>query len=346
MRNSFYPPAPKNLNPPVFGADKPWLAPLAGYTDLPFRLLCSHYGAAVCETEMVSASGLCMQNQATANLLLSSDKEAPLVCQIFGAENAHIAKAAQMLRKAGWLYFDFNMGCPAKKVIRQGAGSALLQNVEKALETGRLFINAVKNPPADSLNPQKNALVGFKIRLGFEKGHNTAYEIAPRLEEAGADWLTLHPRFGKEAFTGKADWNAIEYLAKNISIPLLASGDLFDAETGLSCLSQTGATGVMYARGALNNPAVFTDHARLAGTCEIVSHSRESLCEIVRRHIEMGKLYAPDATNFRKLRSILPRYVKQLPGVGEFRQRLSHCNDWNCLLNEVDAFLNHGNDSK
>lgn len=339
MKSQFTLPEPKNLNPPVFGPGKPWLAPLAGYTDLPFRLLCGHYGAAVCETEMISASGLCMKNQATANLLLSSEDEPPLVCQLFGADKTHIAKAAKMLRKQGWLNFDFNMGCPAKKVIRQGAGSALLQNVQNALEIARILIDSVKNPPPGSRYPEKEALVGFKIRLGFEKDDIAAYGLAPLLEEAGASWLTLHPRYGKAAFTGKADWSAISPVANSLAIPLIASGDLFDAKTGLACLAESGATGVMYARGALGNPAIFRDHARLMSGLENAALSRDRLCATIHKHVEFARLHNTNPAGFRKLRSILPRYVKHLPGVGDFRQQLSRCNDWDCLLNEIDDFL-------
>lgn len=280
-----------------------------------------------------------MKSQATADLLLSSSRESPLIAQLFGSEPARMAEAAGLLRMAGWLYFDCNMGCPAKKVIRQGAGSALLANPEKALAVARALLQTVKNPADSWANSGKSALVGFKIRSGFEKGDNIALDLALRLEDAGADWIACHPRYGKEAFTGKADWDLLEILAKRLGIPLLASGDLFTEEDGVQCMAQTGARGVMYARGALRNPAIFSRHKLALQGKRPQAATVDTLTEIVKRHIEAGRRHYNSSHGFNKLRSILPRYVKHLPGVGDFRQRLSRCADWDCLIFEVESFI-------
>lgn len=339
MKKIFILPEPQNSLPPLFGPDKPWLAPMAGYSDLPFRLLCAKLGAATCVTEMISAAGLCMQSQATADLLLNFREEAPLVVQLFGSDPAYASAAAKMLRRAGWLYFDFNMGCPASKIIRQGSGSALLKNGENALMLAKQLIMAVKTPLDDYKNPEGKAMLGFKLRSAFDAAHPLPQDFALRLEDMGADWLALHPRYGKQGYAGEARWEEIARLKERLSIPLLASGDLLTAAKGVGCLQATGATGVMYARGALHNPAIFREHAQLLKGGDITVPSKSFLVDIIRQHINLSMLHYTSPRGFNKIRSILPRYARGHPGVGQLRQNLAHCLDWDCLIQEIEKFL-------
>ncbi|MDE7371786.1 MAG: tRNA-dihydrouridine synthase family protein [Desulfovibrio sp.] len=329
MRKRFFlPAAPAGAASPLpFAADAPWLAPLAGYSDLPFRLLCRHYGAAVCVTEMVSAKGLAYKSPGTGELLMSLPEDQPLVVQLFGAEPEVLAEAVRTLRRAGYAWFDCNMGCSVPKVMRQGAGAALLGDPERALACARAMIEAAPGR------------VGFKLRLGLDRDRLVMPNLALRLEDAGAAWLTLHPRTARQGFGGSADWEAIARLAGRLSIPLLASGDLLSAEDGIRCLAETGATGLMYARGALHDPAVFGAHLALLRGEAPAQPEPASLRAMIRLHVRLAREHGWGDGALWKMRSLVPRYVRFLPGVRVLRQRLCRCTDWQDLETALDEFL-------
>ncbi|MDR2800086.1 MAG: tRNA-dihydrouridine synthase family protein, partial [Desulfovibrio sp.] len=236
-----------------FGRNYPWLAPLAGYSDLPFRILCREFGAAVACTEMVSARGLVCGlrrrsedgREPGLDLLRTHPADDPLVVQLFGAEPEYMAAAARELAGRGYTYFDLNMGCPAPKIKKSGAGAALLRDPARAALVARALFRAVGKGRA-----------GCKLRLGADAASPVYLELGQRLADEGAAWLTLHPRHGKQGFSGVADIRAVEFLAEKVNIPVLASGDLFRAEDALKYLD-AGAAGVMFGRGALADPLIF-----------------------------------------------------------------------------------------
>ena len=312
---------------PVFGPDAPWLAPLAGYSDLPFRLLCREYGAAVCVTEMVSAKGLVYHSPGTADLLRTLPEDQPLVVQLFGAEAAFLGQAVSLLRAAGYGWFDLNMGCSVPKVLKQKAGAAMLGDVENALTVARAMIAAAE--PGH---------VGFKLRLGLDDSRPVWRDLALRLQDAGAGWLTLHPRTARQGFGGVADPSALAELVRRLSIPVIASGDLFSAHDGISRIRATGAHTVMYARGALHNPAIFHDHAELLAGREPIPADPARLAALIALHMALIRRFAspahPDAAVW-KMRSVVPRYVKHLPGAKAIRLALCRCHSWE----EVHAAL-------
>lgn len=330
MRKRFFlPAAPVGATAPLpFGADAPWLAPLAGYSDLPFRLLCRHYGAACCVTEMVSAKGLVHKSPGTGELLMSLAEDQPLVVQLFGAEPEVLGSAVTTLRQAGYAWFDCNMGCSVAKVMRQGAGAALLGDPERALACARAMIAAAGA-----------GRVGFKLRLGIDRERMVLPDLALRLEDAGAGWLTLHPRTARQGFGGSADREELARLAGRLSIPLLASGDLLDAADGLRCLAETGATGVMYARGALHDPAIFAAHRALARGGDAPGPDVAALRAMIGLHVRLAREHGTGANALLKMRSLAPRYVRFLPGVRHLRQRLCRCTDWQELAEALDEFL-------
>lgn len=335
MKRQFSLPALANPAPPCFGPDKPWLAPLAGYSDLPFRLLCAGFGAATCVTEMVSAKGLCHQSAGTDNLLENAMAESPLIVQLFGSEPECMSQAAKILLEKGWLWFDCNLGCPAKKVLRQGAGAALLADIGKALEIAQAMIAALKCTPREGPKPK----IGFKLRLGISPEKPVLKELALRLQDAGADWLTVHPRFASDGYFGHARWEEIANLKPLLEIPLIASGDLLSAEKGLECLAATGATGIMYARGALRDPLIFSRHLALQAGVRLPPQTREQLRSLIERHIKLTRDWSGLEKAFYKIRSIIPRYVRHLPGVGQLRQSLSSCTSWDALFQALDNFM-------
>lgn len=359
------------------GPEFPWLAPLAGFSDLPFRLLCREFGAAVACTEMVSAKGLILgqgkKSGATESYLattpapavpdasfasvkpslsaapvlaaqamqgpLPSDRvravpcDRPLVVQLFGSEAPFLERSVQTLAARGFRWFDLNMGCSVPKVGKSGSGSAMLRDIPNALAVARGMISAA-GPGA----------VGFKLRLGWQAGEEVYLDLAQRLEDLGAGWITLHPRYARQKFTGTADWSHTARLKKALSIPVVAGGDIFTAHDALRCLEETGADAVMFARGALNNPAVFREYLDLLHGHRTFSVFRDkgALESVIRRHAALVREFMPPRLNSQgleagllKMRTFVPRYVRRFSGARALRQALARCESWDGL----DALL-------
>ena len=316
--------------PLVFSPHEPWLAPLAGYSDLAFRLLCREHGAAVCCTEMISAKGVLYKNPATDELLRTHPLDAPLVVQLFGDAPDSVARAMEILLGLGFRYFDLNMGCAVPKVTRSGSGAALLRDIPKALAVARAMFSLADPGHA-----------GCKLRLGWENGEATWRILAPALADAGAGWLTLHPRSARQGFTGKADWTVFAKLAAVLSIPLIASGDLIKAEEGVHCLATGGPSCVMYARGALRDPGIFTAHRALLAGCEQAAPSLRELRRRIERHAELARAYGRRGEKgaLLQMRSLVPRYASHLPGVRLLRQALCACTKWEQFENVIENFF-------
>lgn len=335
--------SPNNNAAPVFLPGAPWLAPLAGWSDLPFRLLCREFGAAVCCTEMVSAKGLMYKSPGTKDLLATHPDDAPLVVQLFGSEAPFMEAATRQLCEAGFTWFDCNMGCSVPKVTRTGAGAGMGRDVPNALAVAKAMLHAA--------GPGK---VGFKLRLGWDEGHSSWADLARGLEQLGAGWLTLHPRTARQGFSGTARWDAVAELKRLVSIPVIASGDLFTAQDGVNCLAETGADTVMYARGALRNPAVFADHTRLMAAGDAGASERQNgqsgqsghadqeatnraVLARIRRHAELARQFSSEHTALLKMRTIVPRYARHLSNAKTLRQGVIGCRNWN----DFDSLLEH-----
>lgn len=312
------------MTPPVpISPDQPWLAPMAGYTDLPFRLLCRRLGAAVAVTEMVSAKGLLFQSGATFRLLDRRDEPGPLVAQLFGAEPDLLGRAVDRLAREGYDLFDLNCGCSVRKVVSSGAGAALLSDPDRLVAATR------------AMSASAGAgRVGVKLRLGPKPPDMTCLDLPARLAEAGAGWLTLHPRHASQGFSGRADWSALARFVAASPLPVLASGDIFRAEDARRCLAETGAAGVMFARGALADPSVF---ARFLDHGQGWRPDRVALA-----HAELARRYGDERRALLRMRSTAPRYFRELPGIKALRDRLCRVESWSELEDIVaragDAF--------
>lgn len=324
-----------------FSPDLPWLAPLAGWSDLPFRLLCRKLGAAVCCTEMVSAKGLIYGSPGTSELLATCPEDAPLVLQLFGNEARFMGEATRRLMDQGFVWFDCNMGCSVPKVTRSGAGAALCKDVDNALRVAEAMIREAGE-----------GRVGFKMRLGWEAPVDPGqYEqetwqiLAPALEALGAGWLTLHPRTAKQGFTGRARWSALAELKQRVSIPVIASGDVFLPEDGVRCLQETGVDTVMYARGALRDPAVFAAHRILRAGGTPPATDTATLLERIRHHAHMARELTPERNALLKMRTIVPRYVRHLDGARQLRLAIIACRNWEDFeqaLKDFETFVPKG----
>lgn len=312
---------------PPIGPDCPWLAPLAGYSDLPFRLLCRENGAVVACTEMVSAKGLYYAQRGggagSEALLATTPEDAPLVIQLFGAEPDILEQITTELAArfpADRVWFDLNMGCAVPKVTKTGSGAALLRDEQRALACAAAMIRAAGA-----------GRVGFKLRLGWQPGEDVYLRLGPALEDLGAAWLTLHPRYARQGFSGLADRAALARFKQAVSIPVLGSGDLHTAEDALACLEETGIDGVMFARGAMSSPRVFADLASLHQKRTPESLMPSELKAVIRRHMDLARVFGGERTAVFKMRTFVPRYVKHLPGARALRQDMAACRDWDDL---------------
>ncbi len=344
-------------------ADMPWLAPLAGWTDLPFRLLCRDEGAAVTCTEMISAKGLYYGGKNTQDLLLRSPKDEPVVAQIFGAEYDFMEKGIGVLQGQGFRYFDVNVGCSVPKVVKTGAGAAMLKDIPNLLEVAEHVIRQVHNPRV--LDADKNLTsefdstvqagkIGFKIRLGYEMHKDVYLELGKELENLGADWVTLHPRYAKQGFTGEARHEALAELKSELSIPVIASGDLFSAKDGVCLLLKHKVDTVMYARGAMSNPFIFAEHTSLyqkaieenfspaecAEYAEEISmlsseEQKDKLKKLILKHLELAMQYHPYRA-LLQMRTVVPRYVKHFENAKSIRLALIDCKSHERLVEIIE----------
>lgn len=277
------------------------LAPLAGYTDLPFRLLCREYGAGMCISEMISCHGLVYGQQKTMAMLASDPKEHPIAFQLFGSDPVIMGKASAILAQFNPDFIDINMGCPVPKVTKRGAGAALMRDPLLASK----IIEHVRN---QSVLP-----VTVKFRAGIDNSQITAVSFAKMVENAGASAIFIHGRTWAQGFTGRADWHIISRVKEAVSIPVIGNGDIASNQDGISMMEQTGCDGVMIGRGALGNPWVFKKSGR--------PEDIPSLLQGVHRHLELIERHlSPTDRLLGSIKNHIGRYFKLIPGSSNFRK--------------------------
>jgi tRNA-dihydrouridine synthase B len=284
---------------------------------------------------MISAKGLYYDKRdgggGSEALLSTTSEDSPLIIQIFGGEPDILEQVTAELATrfpAHKVWFDLNMGCSVPKVVKTGSGSALLRDEKRALACAEAMIRAAGV-----------GRVGFKMRLGWQPGEETYLHLGAALEDLGAAWLTLHPRYAKQGFTGTADRKALARFKQSISIPVLGSGDLYTAEDALACLNDTGVDGVMFARGAMNSPRVFADLVALQQNCNPESLTPKKLKALIYRHMDLARTFGNERTAILKMRTFVPRYIKHLPGARALRQGMANCKDWECLGRLLEQHL-------
>ena len=302
------------------------LAPMAGITDLPYRRLMKKFGASLVFTEMVSANGLHYGGGGTLDLLRSSPDEHPLGVQIFGSEPDFLAEAARKVAPHGDL-LDINMGCPVKKVIRGGAGSALLQEPRRVREILRAVRRAVDLP------------LTIKIRSGWDDATRNFLDIARIAEDEGVDAITLHPRTRSEGFSGHSDWDEITRLKSCTTLPVIGSGDLFSVDDALAMFEQTGCDAVMIGRGGYGNPWLVSNLlARLAGKSETEPDAAERY-RVLMLHLDLFLETFTREQAVRDMRKHLCWYTHALPGSAAFRRNVNRTRTFEELNELIESFF-------
>lgn len=286
------------------------LAPMAGVTDLPYRLICARHGCGLTVSEMVSAKGLLYKNVKTTEMLRIADGERPTAIQLFGSVPSELATAAKLVEASGADIIDFNMGCPVPKIVNNGEGSALMRDPKLAYEVLAAMVAAVKIP------------VTVKFRAGWDENSINAVEIACLAEKAGVAAVAVHGRTRKQFYEGKADWSVIAAVKKAIKLPVFGNGDIYTVADGLRMLKETGCDGLMIGRGADGNPWLFSQlKAALAGEKDFAVPSLEERLAQVREHLHMLIAFKGEVIAVKEMRRHVCTYLKGMPRAAEFRSR-------------------------
>ena len=296
------------------------LAPMAGVTDLPFRLLCKEQGAGLLCMEMVSAKAILYKNKNTEALLSIDERELPVSLQLFGSDPDIISKIAHQIEERPFDILDLNMGCPVPKIVNNGEGSALMKNPKLAGEIIEKTAKAIKKP------------VTVKIRKGFDDDHVNAVEMAKIAEASGAAAVAVHGRTREQYYSGKADWDIIRQVKEAVSIPVIGNGDLLSAEDVIAMYEQTGCDGFMIGRGAQGNPWIFRQVLHYFETGEkLEKPSFEEVTEMMLRHAKMMLEFKGEYTGIREIRKHGAWYTAGYPNSAKLRVMINEVETYNQL---------------
>lgn len=288
------------------------LAPMAGVSDLPFRLLCRELGAGMVCMEMVSAKAIYYNNRNTDALMEIHPEEGPVSLQLFGSDPDIISDMAKRIEERPFSVLDINMGCPVPKVVNNGEGSALMKNPKLVEEILSKLVKAINKP------------VTVKIRKGFDEDHVNAVEIAKIAEQCGVAAVAVHGRTREQYYSGHADWDIIARVKQAVQIPVIGNGDVDSGEKAAQLLEYTGCDGVMIGRAAQGNPWIFREVTRYLETGEIpdAPTNREKK-ELILRHADLQLQYKGEYTGVREMRKHLAWYSVGMPHSNHFRQMIN-----------------------
>lgn len=304
------------------------LAPMAGVTDLPYRLLCKEQGAGLMCTEMVSAKGLYYGNRKSEPLMATDPKEQPAALQIFGSDPDIMGEMAAKVDNGKFQFIDINMGCPVPKIVNNGDGSALMKQPKLAGKVIKAVASSVKVP------------VTVKIRKGFDDDHINAVEMAQIAEENGAMAIAVHGRTREQYYSGKADWNIIRKVKESVSIPVIGNGDITCPQDAQRMYEETGCDGFMIGRRAKGNPWIFREMIHYFETGETLT--RPSLEEVVAMMLRHGRMmieFKGEYIGVREMRKHVSWYTFGFPGAAKLRDKVNHTETYQDLEELLTNYL-------
>lgn len=303
------------------------LAPMAGVTNLPFRVICKEFGPGMVCTEMASSRAMFHNDQKTKRLFNTEGEKRPISFQVFGSDEESMEYATKYMNDFADI-IDINMGCPAPKVVKNGDGSKLLLDLDKAKSVMETVVKAAKVP------------VTVKIRKGWDKDHIVAVEVAKIAEEVGVSAITVHGRTRTEFYTGKSDWEIIKKVKESVNIPVIGNGDVVDEETAYEMFEKTGVDGIMIGRGSFGNPWIFRNIKYYLETKEkLEPPTNEEKLEVIKKHINLAIEEKGEEIAIKELRKHISWYTKNLKNSSEFRNRMNKIETKKELENILEEYF-------
>lgn len=309
--------------------NKVFLSPMAGVTDLPFRLICKEQDCGMLYTEMVNAKALCYDDQNTKKMLkIEEEEEHPVAIQIFGSDPEYMGGAAKILNSYPNEILDINMGCPAPKVVKNGDGSALLKNPELAAKVLRAVVDNSEKP------------VTLKIRKGWDDTCINAVEIAKIAQDCGISAIAVHGRTREQYYSGKADWDIIKEVKQNVSIPVIGNGDVFEVEDAINMLNKTNCDAIMIGRGAQGNPWIFKRINHYMQTGEILPDpTLEEKIDTAMKHLKLAVQEHGEYVAVREMRKHIAWYLKGLRNSAKVRDEINKIESYEEVVNKLKGYM-------
>ena len=308
--------------------NKVFLSPMAGVTDLPFRLICKEQDCGMLYTEMVNAKALCYDDQNTKKMLKIEEEEHPVAIQIFGSDPEYMGGAAKILNSYPNEILDINMGCPAPKVVKNGDGSALLKNPELAAKVLRAVVDNSEKP------------VTLKIRKGWDDTCINAVEIAKIAQDCGISAIAVHGRTREQYYSGKADWDIIKEVKQNVSIPVIGNGDVFEVKDAINMLNKTNCDAIMIGRGAQGNPWIFKRINHYMQTGEILpGPTLEEKIDTAMKHLKLAVQEHGEYVAVREMRKHIAWYLKGLRNSAKVRDEINKIESYEEVVNKLKGYM-------